>query len=562
MPPCLTLKLITTMKQRSALPYVSLSMVTHKCLSTILRLMPPVCGIGVLLSLSPLSAADRSWTNASGGDFDTGTNWSGNTAPSVDDKVVLDLDATYSIKLNAGVTNQAMDISAGTVEIDLDQNAYALSGKLTIIQSASQSPSLTFQGGTFSADEIEGRSAQNSSIVPYASLNFTGATTVASVATLVNLNTLNNTGFVRMNVLDGASFSMPNLAAGTDIFNMTWRSEFNVSGEDSSADINGRFNMVWANSVVRVQDGGQFSANTVRIAQRNLSDHTIFVDGSGSLFEVNGDIRFADGTGPTSKGTVLVTNGGSIESNSAGRANRDGVDVNLVVSGSGSTWDGTNFYIGGLGHAVANRRGTGTMIVADGGVVSATRATIHAEGILTGNGTVETSDAEGILILGGTVRPGVYAYSHTFGIDSSATETFSLSPAIGTLVSDGNVEFVVAVDGDDTFTPTLNIRVAGGVDGADQLNVLGDLTLAGILDIVAFDEPVLAANDMFTILNWSGTLTGTFSQINAFDPGSGLSWDFDNLYVDGTISVIPEPAGVALLLSGVIALAVVLRRRR
>lgn len=527
--------------------------------------IPRFCASGAALAsvvlcftaASPVHSADRSWTNASGGDFGTGTNWSDNSVPGSSDKAIFSLDETYTVTLSGGVTNEALDSTAGTVAIDLGLQTYALTGVLSSIHSSTLSPSLSITGGTFTADQIQGYGANNTGAP--ASLTFTGAGTSASVATQVEMNSLNTSGFVRLNVLDGATFSMPNLGSGTNIFKMTWKSEFNVSGQNSSAAINGWLDMDWSNSVIRVQDGGHLSTTLIRMAQRNLPDHTVFVDGAGSLFET-GDIRFVDGSGTTSKGTVLVTGGGRIESNSAGRANRDGADVNLVASGTDSEWNGTNFYVGGRGHLVADRRGSGQLLVADGAEVSASRVTVQAAGILTGDGLVATSLSEGVRVLGGTVNPGVYAYSHTFGADSSNTTTFSLGASLGTLNVNGNFALIVAVDGEDTFTPNLNIRVAEA-GSSDQLNVLGDLTLAGILNIDGFGDPVLAVNDTFQILNWSGTLSGEFDVINALELDPGMEWDFDNLYLDGTISIIPESSTYAAIF-GCLTLAVVLWRRR
>ncbi len=549
------------MNQRSALPSVALSMATHKCLSTIFRLLPPVCGIGVLLSLSPVSAADRSWTNLAGGDFDTGTNWSGNSVPGENDKAIFDVDAAYSVNFGTDVTNLALDVVDGTIGFNLQGKTYS-GGNMMLIQSATKSPSLTVEGGTFEIANFTGSSGATTEGPPVFTLS--GSETVGTASGLVILNTSNNVGFTQFNILNGAQFSMPNLSETTLIFNMQWRSELVVNGAGSSAEINGRFRMDQRNSVVRVEDGGYLSISDIfDIARSNLSESTILVNGADSLLE-SGTIRFAEANATTSqKGTIIVSDGGQVEVIGNVVTNRDTGEIALIASGTDSQLNSSgSVIVAGNWHDVTNRRGVGLLTVADGATASADRITVQAGGTLSGDGSVTTLATEGVRVLGGTVSPGVYAYSHTYGPNPAETTTFSQDPLIGTLTINGNFEQVIAIDGDDTFTPTLNIRVAGGVDGADQLNVLGDLTLAGILDIVAFDEPVLSANETFTILNWSGTLTGTFSQINAFDPGSGLSWDFDNLYVDGTISVIPEPAGVALLLGGFIALAVVLRRRR
>uniref|UniRef100_UPI003568F9B4 PEP-CTERM sorting domain-containing protein n=1 Tax=Pontiella sp. TaxID=2837462 RepID=UPI003568F9B4 len=56
-----------------------------------------------------------------------------------------------------------------------------------------------------------------------------------------------------------------------------------------------------------------------------------------------------------------------------------------------------------------------------------------------------------------------------------------------------------------------------------------------------------ALNDSFTVFtNWGG-FAGSFSSITGTDLGDGLSFDTSNLLVDGTVTVIPEPATLGLV---------------
>src|SRR5690606_27115822 len=70
----------------------------------------------------------KQWVNAGSGDWETGANWSGGTAPGADDAVLIDNSGswpgTYVITINAGTTvdeissNESLVLAGGTLTID------------------------------------------------------------------------------------------------------------------------------------------------------------------------------------------------------------------------------------------------------------------------------------------------------------------------------------------------------------------------------------------------------------------------------------------------------------
>ncbi|MCX5653456.1 MAG: PEP-CTERM sorting domain-containing protein [Planctomycetota bacterium] len=78
------------------------------------------------------------------------------------------------------------------------------------------------------------------------------------------------------------------------------------------------------------------------------------------------------------------------------------------------------------------------------------------------------------------------------------------------------------------------------------------------LAVLLIDGFVPQGDEVFDILDFGGR-SGEFSTLSLPDLGSGLSWDTSDLYTSGTITVVPEPATLALVLVG--AAATVLRRR-
>ena len=112
--------------------------------------------------------------------------------------------------------------------------------------------------------------------------------------------------------------------------------------------------------------------------------------------------------------------------------------------------------------------------------------------------------------------------------------------------------------GDDA---TLLMELAGTTAGIDHdvLQVDGGVSLDGTLEVSLLDgfEPDLG--DSFDILDF-GSITGEFDSIRLPDLDGGLAWDVSALLADGSLSVVPEPSSVVLLLG--VWLSVLATRRR
>ena len=101
---------------------------------------------------------------------------------------------------------------------------------------------------------------------------------------------------------------------------------------------------------------------------------------------------------------------------------------------------------------------------------------------------------------------------------------------------------------------TLILDVAGSTPGSgyDQLEISGLATLDGTLDVDLMDGFTPSAGQSFDL--FEGAMTGNFSQVNLPALPSGLSWDAENLYTAGVVTVVPEPSTLALLAVGAVAL--------
>ncbi|MCD8481509.1 MAG: autotransporter-associated beta strand repeat-containing protein [Verrucomicrobia bacterium] len=118
------------------------------------------------------------------------------------------------------------------------------------------------------------------------------------------------------------------------------------------------------------------------------------------------------------------------------------------------------------------------------------------------------------------------------------------------VTSPGNSSGILTVDGNLTFSSEhlLEMEIGGLIAGAehDQIAVSGNLTLDGNLSLLPWNDYVPQLGDVFQLFTFA-TITGSFSEVEAFPLEDDLEWDFSNLYLDGSIAVIPEPRSSALL---------------
>ncbi len=161
--------------------------------------------------------------------------------------------------------------------------------------------------------------------------------------------------------------------------------------------------------------------------------------------------------------------------------------------------------------------------------------TFHNSGTLAGSGVIETS-AGGALVNRGTLAPGGASSIGTLEID-------------GGLIAEQSSVLVIELADATTF---------------DKLVVKGAAALGGKLVVIALPGFAPTSGDQFTVLSF-GSLIGA----TAFDdviwsgqPGFDVITQYQADKVMLTVVAVPEPAPVALCLSGLAMLGLVLRRRK
>ena len=190
------------------------------------------------------------------------------------------------------------------------------------------------------------------------------------------------------------------------------------------------------------------------------------------------------------------------------------------------TGDGTMVLAGNNSYNGATTVSAGTLVV-NGNISTSSLTTVDGGATLQGTGTV-----------GATTVNGIFAPGNSIGTIN----------VIGTLDLNGTSNFEI----DPTLALGLN-------RASDLANVTGSVSYGGILNVLYGGNASDFTNGMiFNLFDATLGFSDNFSTINLPSLTGGLTWQND-LAINGTISVVPEP-GAALL--GGLGMLALLRRRR
>ncbi len=272
---------------------------------------------------------------------------------------------------------------------------------------------------------------------------------------------------------------------------------------------------------------------------------------TGNTAANNNAIRFWNGATLNNNGTFNDENafnafvehnvGGPHNFNNVGTYNKNGNSVTLFDLGVNLNNTGQFNVNAGTVQVFNAFDNQGTITTADAGTFATTGTSVDLQnhGILQGTGTYDPAAGRAV-INAGEVRPG------------SAT-------TVGRLTMAGNYT--------QTAGGLFQVNLAS-LSAFDSMDVLGNLALAGVLQVTSLDgyNPVLG--DSFTIITFDDAvadatdLTGTFGSLTAtgFDP----ALLFEVLYLDHSVvlTVAEVPLPPAWPLAGTALAALLLRARR
>ena len=201
------------------------------------------------------------------------------------------------------------------------------------------------------------------------------------------------------------------------------------------------------------------------------------------------------------------------------------IESGQIILGRASSYSGNTTIAGGILKLTATGSIASNLIdVATGSfdVSSVSGYSLGSGKTIRGNGTII-----GVMTVLGTLQPGE-------------------SPGI---LNTGNITF-----GNGSL---LNVELAGATAGTlyDVLNSSGSVNLqdGSKLKVSLINSFAPQNGDVFDILNFS-SLTGTFTTVDLPALTGDNAWNLDNLYNDGTISVVPEPATLTMLLTVIVAM--------
>jgi len=339
-------------------------------------------------------------------------------------------------------------------------------------------------------------------------------------------------------------------------------------------------------------------ANGSTFAGKIFNDGTLGAIASGTI-TLSGDISGSGAFNQSGNGRTIL--GGNNTYSGATTVSAGELDINGTLSNStigisnGATLGGSGVITGSVNVNSATINGVGLNLgttTLDGfsmlkGYNIAGRVTV-ASGTTSLSGTTKSTSALSVSAGATLSANGTIAGSATVSglLKGNSIVTGDLALTSGTL-SPGNSHGITTVNGNLTMdgVSTLVSQVSGTVAGIsyDQVQVSGNVSLAGTLDLSTLSG--LTLGDSITLLDnkGSGSTSGYFATIitsgSTFTVSSSFNYTFttngteyllsytsstegDGYNNDVILSVIPEPSTWAMLLGGIGMLAFGQRVRR
>ena len=228
----------------------------------------------------------------------------------------------------------------------------------------------------------------------------------------------------------------------------------------------------------------------------------------------------------TLNGNTIVESGVVLELHSEG-SGADGIQVNGSFAGEGGllkSGPGELRFNGSMTH-------TGNTTIAEGSLILGQLSNPSLSPFIevqTGTTLDVTPKSIGLFLVNGQT------------LDLSSLLKGDLTIAFGSTLTIGDSGFG-SIDGDysQNFGATLEIELMDP-NMFDFLEVTGDLTAGGTLQISRAGDYVFSAGDSFDILDFS-SLFGSFDSVELPDLAAGLEWDVTSLLTTGELSVAGTP---------------------
>ncbi|MBS1917589.1 MAG: T9SS type A sorting domain-containing protein [Bacteroidetes bacterium] len=456
-------------------------------------------GIG-LDNISIQATTTRTWIGGATGNWNTSSNWSGNTVPADGDAVVFNTAAAVSVNTNPANISSLTITNSSTV-------SFTTSGAQRELTLTNVNTSLYIDNGASLSLNGSTGSGTRSMI-----LDFSGSGNTSTILGTLNVNA---TG-------DGSSF---------DATNSTTTVSGSLVNNGGSITSNAS-NLIFANGGVynHAIDGG-----TIPTATWNTGSTCEITGNSGSaptgLNPTGGFANFTwnspgqSGTDNVSLAGALKTINGNFSIISTGSGT-----LRLLNSGNGGTLSvGGNFsQTGGIFYIVGSGGNNTTETLEITGDFSITGGILRINGATTGNSNTATINIGGNFgFTGGTIAETANnAYTSTIHFDGSGTQTYSDGGSLS-----GTINFVV--DNGATLqmgTGATPAVISNGSSGTFTLSSGASLGVTSTAGISATGGTT--GNIQVTGTRTFNTgCTYIYEGISAQITGSGLPVSVTNLYI-------------------------------
>ena len=326
----------------------------------------------------PLREPGIHWSNAAGGNYSTGSNWTGGIVPAITENALFHLGsvAPYSVQFTQNETASQAVVSNDNVHFDLSGNQFTLTQtnitreSLIVAERPGDNAELLVTNGTING----------ANVVVAHSTNSTGQLTLGTnaIVALSGAMRVGSGGNGTLNINNGARLTSANGVVGQ----LDGTGVVNMEGTDTQwtlSGFSGRFDVgLGGNGTLNVTSGAAITGALLNVGLKagngleNESNGTgiVHFDGAGTTIAIR-TINVAE-DGP---GTMNVTNGAQITGSGAVIAHH--ADGNVTLDGPGTSW---TMNIGGSSH--------GTLIVGAGDQIG-TFASTPPPPLFTGTMTIQ-----------------------------------------------------------------------------------------------------------------------------------------------------------------------------
>jgi hypothetical protein len=466
--------------------------------------------------------AQIDWKNTAGGDFNTGSNWSGGVVPGPADDAIINAATKSGYTVSASVSDTVNSIQ--TIALT----------------------TLAINGGTFTASSGSGTGANAGTIAVGNNTAFDAGGTLSNTGKV----TLNSGGNVTSFVVGAANLTL----SGGGSVALTDNGQNFIVGATAAATLTNVDNKI--SGAGTIGNGGMILVNQAKGVIDATGANALVLSATGGTATNGGELEGAGTGGLTIDGmTVINSSGGSLLGVSAvnlesatligGTLKTIGTGVIDTVD-RGSLLDGTTTAVTNQGvldisnNTSLNIQGTiantGTIAMNSGGNV--TQLVVTTKSATLSGGTVNLTDNSQNFILGTIIGPrggqtvstltnsGVIQGGGNIGSNLVLTNTATID------ATDGNNAIIIA---------TGNVNVAGSNVVANsgtlestnpgKLSGLGGLVLSGVTVVNSGTTGLILANGLHTHVDLQGatirggeldTLSGGVIQTAANDRGSLL----------------------------------------